>query len=594
MLRRASPLLVPLIAAVIGACQHAAPNTTTPTQSTQHRSGVVFDQGQPPGIWSDRWITPSAYEHYLRSQLYAEHQQLDRAIDEVRLAIAFDPEGAELYAWLAELLLLTEDLLGAQEAIDLALRADTHSPAAAAAQAHLAARREDWPAAAHAAARAVHLDPHTVEHRYDLIAALDRLQRSPEALHAAEDLAQRWPHDPRAHTLRGRLLVKLQRLDEAAEAFQEVIDLRPRSTTGYYDLADLHLQRQRFDDARHVFTACTDTCVKPPGCWFKRVRLARVPSLAAGPLDPDARRELHLMAEALAPDPDAAAAVAARIAAIEDLPLLQAWAEIAAQAQPHLVELYYHVGLLALRLNHKNLATDALARVPHTSTFFLEARARLAITLSEQGHHREAAAALNQPLALEPDQLDLWSLKAAIFERADNFKDALDALEHAAALGPERPELHLRLATIAWRLRLGPRAVRALERALELSPHDPHALTSLARILALTHRDLPRAETLALDAIQRSPDQPGAPLVVLGIIYLRVGRHPEAIAALQRAAPHRPRDPEPLSLLGDAYDADGQRDLAIAAYQSALERTRPEPERAALRRKIRTLSARHP
>ena len=56
----------------------------------------------------------------------------------------------------------------------------------------------------------------------------------------------------------------------------------------------------------------------------------------------------------------------------------------------------------------------------------------------------------------------------------------------------------------------------------------------------------------------------------LGLVLLRMGRHPRAIEAFRESLHHRPDSPATYLHLGHALDANGQRLDAIAAWREAL------------------------
>lgn len=581
----------------VAACAHGVevlPDSEGPRASfADVERGVRLDDEQPSGIWSDRWITPSAYAHYIQARIHQESERPDLALENIRLALAFDPDSAHLYAVLAELRLADDDLPGAEAALADAFQHDPDSPWGHFIQARIHQKREDWPAAAASAARAIELDPTSSEAYFDLARLRIQLEDVPGAIQTVEAIIARWPLDPRAHILLGKLAEDAGDLDRAAEAYQEVIDLRPRSTTGYTRLADVRIRQERLQDAWDTFVECTDACVHAPSCWFRRVRVAqaRASTRTAPALAPEVLAELDLMAEALASDPEQASVIASRLLAIDDEPLLLAFVQACARRRPNLTELYHYLGLLYQRLDRDRDAVAAFRRVPLQSRFAMESRAKLAITLSELGRHREAVAAIDDAITHEPELVELWSLKGALLERAGRLDLAVHALERAAQLVPDRPELLYRLAAVAWKRRDGKTTVGALERVIELSPRDPTALNFLGSVLAETGDDLARAERLVRQALDIEAND-ALFIDSLGSIQLRMGRTAEAVETLRTAAELLPTEPSILEHLGDAYAADGQHEMAVTSYQDALQLVRDRGGRAQLQRKLRKLGGR--
>jgi len=594
--RRLTRLFLPL---TLAACAHAEPIPTPPAHASlaDVERGVHILDDQPSGIWSDRWVTPSAYAHYLEARIHQQNERLDLALENVRLALAFDPDSPVLYTFLAELRLADDDLPGARAALAEALEHDADSPGAHLIRARIAEKDEDWLGAAKDAEHAIALDPSLNEAYFELASLRIRLGDLTGAMTIVQAAIARWPFDPRAHILLGNLAEETGDLDRAADAYQEVIDLRPRSNTGYTRLADVRIRQERLEDAFDVFVECTDACVNAPGCWFRRVRLARAraaPTGSPATLDRAVAQEIATMADALASDPEQAAVIASRFLAIDDEPLLLAFVQHSARKRANLVELNHYLGLLYQRLDRDKDAIAAFKRVPHQSRFYLESRVKLAITLSELGRHREAVAAIDAAIVHEPEVVELWSMKGALLERAGRLDLAVPALGRAAGLAPERVELSYRLAVVAWKRRDAAVTIDALNRVIELSPRDAIALNFLGFVLAELGRDLDRAERLVRRALELHVGNKGSYIDTLGWIQFRLGRRAEAIETLTAAVELLPTEPGVLEHLGDVYLADGQPEPASSPYLRALELTREPAAQARLRRKLRKLGRRRP
>ncbi|MEL6179390.1 MAG: tetratricopeptide repeat protein, partial [Myxococcota bacterium] len=284
-------------------------------------------------------------------------------------------------------------------------------------------------------------------------------------------------------------------------------------------------------------------------------------------------------------------ATCSKLLSAHHLSTLTLFVHHASQRDPKRRDLYFYVGLGHLRDDDHAGAVDALAQVPASSELYLESRAKLAISLSELNRHAEAVAALDQALHHNPDTVQLWSLKAALQERAKQPRAALRTLEQAAERFPDQPQLHDRIAAVAWELAKPRRARIALERKLELIPNDIQTLNFLGYLLAEQGTQLSRAEALLQQAIALRAQPDGTLSDTLGWIYHRMGRHADAIAHLETAVSLLPGEPRVLEHLGDAYHATGQVDLALAHYRRALKVARGHTLQKGLRRKIKTLSA---
>ena len=64
----------------------------------------------------------------------------------------------------------------------------------------------------------------------------------------------------------------------------------------------------------------------------------------------------------------------------------------------------------------------------------------------------------------------------------------------------------------------------------------------------------------------------------LGWVLFRLGKYPEAVAELEKAAAGKKPDGVVLDHLGDAYRKANQRDKAVEAWRKAVEVFRQEKE----------------
>ena len=100
------------------------------------------------------------------------------------------------------------------------------------------------------------------------------------------------------------------------------------------------------------------------------------------------------------------------------------------------------------------------------------------------------------------------------------------------------------------------------------NPDYPQAYNALGYSLANRNERLEEAKTLILKALAFDPDDPFV-MDSLGWVEFRLGRHPEALAILQRTFAKRP-DPEIAAHLGEVLWTMGQKDQALDIFRQAL------------------------
>jgi len=138
---------------------------------------------------------------------------------------------------------------------------------------------------------------------------------------------------------------------------------------------------------------------------------------------------------------------------------------------------------------------------------------------------------------------------------------------------------HLRAWTLlgdsAFGLKEYGEAEKAYEKALDLEPKNGDLHNNLAWVYVQQDRKLGKAQDLVMAAMELTPDHRPYYLDTLGVIQLKLGKIPDAIASLQGSTETIPRNQpdllaEAYQHLADAYRAAGD----IPAADDALERQR--------------------
>jgi tetratricopeptide (TPR) repeat protein len=128
-------------------------------------------------------------------------------------------------------------------------------------------------------------------------------------------------------------------------------------------------------------------------------------------------------------------------------------------------------------------------------------------------------------------------------------------------------EVRLMLSNVAVNRGQTASAVEWLEQVLDEFPDDASALNDLGYLWAEQGKHLARAHRMIAGALRQDPDN-AAYRDSLGWVLFQLGRVPEAVAELEKAAAKEP-DPTVLDHLGDARRAAGRLDQAREAWRRA-------------------------
>jgi type IV pilus assembly protein PilF len=153
---------------------------------------------------------------------------------------------------------------------------------------------------------------------------------------------------------------------------------------------------------------------------------------------------------------------------------------------------------------------------------------------------------------------------------------AKDKLDRALKQNPDNPQVHSARAMLFDRLSLPDQADSEFKTALRLAPHDPDVSNNYAVYLCQSGRTtdgVQRFEEVARNALYRTP---WVAYTNAGVCLRTAKRNPEAIKSFKRALAIRPNFAEAAYQLGDLQLQDGNLKEARAqvdSYLGAFEET---------------------
>jgi len=185
---------------------------------------------------------------------------------------------------------------------------------------------------------------------------------------------------------------------------------------------------------------------------------------------------------------------------------------------------------------------------------------------------------LHDPLSAE-EHLKL----GGIYDSQGKAGLARDQYRFSVKQAPENVRAWSLLGDSAFRLKSYPEAEKAYGRALDLDPKNGDLLNNLAWVYLQQEKRLGKAQELVQAALVHAPARRPYYLDTLGVIFLKDGKVPDAVAALKESTETIPQDqPEFLAEaylhLADAYRAAGDN---IAADNALKQRRalRPGPQK---------------
>ncbi|MBU0730667.1 MAG: tetratricopeptide repeat protein [Proteobacteria bacterium] len=194
-----------------------------------------------------------------------------------------------------------------------------------------------------------------------------------------------------------------------------------------------------------------------------------------------------------------------------------------------------------------------------------------------EGDLAAAAKEYKKGLEVDPDNVNLLNSMGVTWAQMNRYRDAIPYFEKA--LGKDNDDFmalfNMGLALLA--LNRNDAVIPYFERAYKVDPHNFDLILQLGRLYCQSKRYdeavmvLKQGEGKGNTGSGRDVGR-GALHRYLGEAYMASGKNKKAMASLQRACNHNPRDASALSLLGELYDLEKQgAEIATALSRQAVE-----------------------
>ena len=214
---------------------------------------------------------------------------------------------------------------------------------------------------------------------------------------------------------------------------------------------------------------------------------------------------------------------------------------------------------------------------------FLEAR----IYAAQQDWSR-AEAELQKAIELNPDFAAAYDLLVSVYLTANKLPQAITELETLLKKNPSNAVALTIEAIVYDKMNDYQKAGDTYEKLLALNPDSVVALNNLAYLYAEHLNQLDRAYELAEKARTLKPNEAEIADTLGWILYKR-GDYQQALALLQESANKLPESPEAQFHLGMTSYMMGQADKARSALEQALHATADFPDKSEAQRQLALL-----
>jgi protein O-GlcNAc transferase len=194
---------------------------------------------------------------------------------------------------------------------------------------------------------------------------------------------------------------------------------------------------------------------------------------------------------------------------------------------------------------------------------------RKGLQLSLQDNYREALAAYDQALSIQPKFVGTWTNKALILSHLKRHDEALAAINKALALNVYDPLTWINRGVILIRITRYDEALSHFDRAIKLDPTNRVAWNNKASVLCDYLARYNEALTICDEAIARGISTAGI-WALQGKSLQHLGREAEARAAYTQVLTFPADDLLSWASHGLALNGLSRYDEALVAYDQAL------------------------
>jgi len=194
---------------------------------------------------------------------------------------------------------------------------------------------------------------------------------------------------------------------------------------------------------------------------------------------------------------------------------------------------------------------------------------RQGIYLSRLGRHKDALAAFDKGLQVDPGNAEAWISRGIELRKLNRDEDAMAAFVKSIEVHPNNSRAWMLRGMLLGRLDRDEEALTAFDKAVELDPNRAHAWVHRGIALGVLGRNeealVDFDKAIALDANDSEA------WLNRGIALGRLKRQNEALAAFDKAAELKPNDADVWFRRGALFDRLGRDEEALAAFEKATD-----------------------
>lgn len=573
-----TPLMVFASLTICG-CAHVVPESPRADEGGADRR--IAGMTVTPAPDRAQVAATSSY-HFAMAQAYSAEGNPDRAIEEYKLTLMYDPNAAIVYARLATEYMKKGMLSQAMETCRQAIARDAKFTDARLILAGLYASTRQNDEAIRHYDEILKYDPANEEAAVYKAQALMDQGENKQALTTMRAFVKKNSESALGWYYYGRTFHKIGNYKEAEKAYAKAIDLRPSFTQALLSLGFLHEESRHVDRAIQVYQDLFEQSqdVTAAGrlstIYLKQEKYGKaIPYLEAieanDPDDMNSRVKLGLVYMEMKNYNGAEKTFRELI-----------------QKNPESDRIRFYLASLYLETERFDDAVAEFKRVPEGSKLYSDSALQVANILKTQGKTEEAKNFLREAIIRSPKIPQFYVFLASMKEDDKQIDDAIAVLERAYAQFPEDERVLYYLGSLYDRQGKVDKGLAKMEQLLFVNPTNVDALNYIGYTWTVQGVRLDEAEKMLKEALALKP---GNPYIIDSWgwhLFVR-GKTQAAITQLEKAASLKGDEPAILEHLGDAYARANLQEKALSIYQKAAQYAEESKTKAQLADKIESM-----
>lgn len=259
---------------------------------------------------------------------------------------------------------------------------------------------------------------------------------------------------------------------------------------------------------------------------------------------------------------------------------------------PELDKIRYYLGAVYEQTNRRELSIKQYLMVPPQSTYYADAMIHAAYLHKQAGNLNDAKSVINMGIKERDDIAQFYAFYASLLDDTKEYKKAAELLGQAVNKFPTHTQLRFFLGSVQDRLGNTKETVVQMKRVLELDENHVQAMNYLAYTYAEINENLDEAESLARKALSISPND-GYILDTVGWVLFKKGQLDESIRFLEAAHLAKADEAVIAEHLGDAYMRSEMIEKALEMYKKAATHESDVAKQLKIKQKIANIDGQY-